>query len=65
LAGKGWSAMEARTQYLEFAEECDRLATQAETDRQRMVLKDMADAWRRLAGEAEREGTPTNGPVTT
>ena len=37
LAGSGCSTMETRTQYLEFAEECDRLAKQAETDRQRMA----------------------------
>jgi hypothetical protein len=47
--------MQTQTQYLDFAEECDRLAKQAETDRQRRVLKEMAEAWRTLAEEADRD----------
>ena len=48
--------MHARGQYLAFAEECERLAEQAEMARHRMVLKEMADAWRMLARESERTG---------
>ena len=46
--------MQTRTQYRDFAEECDRLAKQAETERQCMVLNEMAEAWRKLAEEADR-----------
>ena len=46
--------MQTQTQYRDFAEECDRLAKQAETERQRMVLNEMAEAWRTLAEEADR-----------
>jgi hypothetical protein len=33
----------------QFAEECDRMAKQADTERQRSILKEMVEAWRRLA----------------
>jgi hypothetical protein len=48
--------MHTRGQYLAFAEECERLAEHAEIARHRMVLKEMADAWRMLATEGERTG---------
>jgi hypothetical protein len=46
--------MHTPVQYREFAEECEWLAKQAKTERQRMVLKEMAEAWRKLAEEADR-----------
>ena len=48
--------METPTQYREFAEECDRMAKQADTERQRNILTEMAEAWRRLAEDADRRG---------
>ena len=50
---KGWFAMQATTQYRDFAEACDRLAKQAKTERERIVLNEMAEAWRKLAGEPD------------
>jgi hypothetical protein len=47
--------METSAQYLEFAEECDRLAKQAKTDDHRKILEKMAEAWRMLAGEVDDE----------
>lgn len=44
--------MHEPTEYREFAEECDRLAKEATTQRHRMVLKEMAEIWRKLAEEA-------------
>ena len=41
--------METPTQYRQFAEERDRMAKQADTERQRSILKEMVEAWRRLA----------------
>ena len=46
---------ETSAQYHEFAEECDRLATQAKTDGERKILEEMAEAWRRVAAEADNE----------
>ncbi|MGA7231356.1 MAG: hypothetical protein WBX95_10575 [Xanthobacteraceae bacterium] len=43
---------ETSAQYREFAEECDRLAKQAKTDGERKILEEMAEAWRKVAGEA-------------
>jgi hypothetical protein len=48
--------MHTSTQYGTFAEECDRLAKEAQAERHRMVLKEMAEAWRTLAEEADRIG---------
>ena len=42
-----------RTEYLQFAEECDRLAKETEAERHRMALKEMAEAWRKLAKEPD------------
>jgi hypothetical protein len=59
---QGWcqlsfSSMHTPTQYGTFAEECDRLAKEAQAERHRMVLKEMAGAWRKLmAEEADRIG---------
>jgi hypothetical protein len=58
---QGWCqlsfpSMHTSTQYGTFAEECDRLAKEAQAERHRMVLKEMAEAWRTLAEEADRIG---------
>jgi hypothetical protein len=45
--------MQTRTEYLEFAEECDRLAKETEAERHRMALKEMAEAWRKLAEQLD------------
>ena len=50
----GASAMQTSTRYETFAEECAHLAEQAKTERPRKVLAEMAEAWRKLAQEAER-----------
>jgi hypothetical protein len=49
-----WSGMETSRDYRKFAEECRRLAKQAEDEEYSKVLLQMADAWLRLADEAER-----------
>jgi len=46
--------METSTQYRQFAGECDRMAKQADTDRQRDILREMAKEWRKLAEDADR-----------
>jgi hypothetical protein len=46
---------ETSAQYREFAQECDRLAMEAKTDSQRKILEEMADAWRRVAAEADKK----------
>jgi hypothetical protein len=38
-----------------FAEECLRLAKQAKDEHQREILKEMADAWIKLAKAAHKE----------
>jgi hypothetical protein len=45
--------MQVLSKYQEFAEECERLASQAQTERHRTVLKEMAEVWRKLAEEAD------------
>jgi hypothetical protein len=42
-------------QYREFAEECLRLAKQAKGEHQRKILKEMAEAWIKLAKAADKE----------
>jgi hypothetical protein len=49
--------MTPSTQYREFAEECLRLAKQANDERHRKILKEMAEVWSKLAEEADRELT--------
>jgi hypothetical protein len=41
--------------YEEFAAECERLAKEAREERHRLVLLEMAEAWRRLAEAAARK----------
>jgi hypothetical protein len=45
--------METSTQYRQFAEECDRMAKQADTERQQNILTEMAKVWRQLAEDAD------------
>jgi hypothetical protein len=47
-------AMDRSEQFRDFAEECDRLAQEAETEQQRSALRKMAGAWRRVAEEYDR-----------
>ena len=47
--------LETSAQYREFAEECDRLAKQVNTDGDRKTLEEMAEAWRIVAAEADNE----------
>ena len=54
---RGWLPMQASLEYRRFAQECERLARQAVAPRQRDVLLEMAEAWKRLAAAAENEGT--------
>jgi hypothetical protein len=49
--------MTSSTQYREFADECLRLAKQANDERHRKILKEMAEAWSKLAEEADKELT--------
>jgi hypothetical protein len=51
-----YSAMETPTDFRKFAEECDRLPEQAETDHQRNILKRMAEAWKQVADEEDQKG---------
>jgi hypothetical protein len=48
--------MQASLEYRRFAEECERLARRAGTQRQRDVLLEMAAAWKQLAEAAESKG---------
>ncbi len=48
--------METATKYREFAEECERLAKQAKTERHRAVLLEMAAAWKQLAEAGDPTG---------
>jgi hypothetical protein len=41
-----------RRTYEDFAAECERLAKEARTEHHRAVLREMADAWRKLAEAA-------------
>jgi hypothetical protein len=45
------------TQYREFAEECLRLAKQARDEHQRNILKEMAEAWSKLAEATEKRSS--------
>jgi hypothetical protein len=55
LSPKRLVRMETSVRYQKFAEACDRIAKLATTERHRMTLKEMAEAWRKLAHEADRE----------
>lgn len=55
-AGLSRMETEPRRKYEEFAAECERLAKEARSDHHRAVLREMADAWRKLA-EAAAKGS--------
>jgi hypothetical protein len=42
--------------YEEFAAECERLAKDARSEHHRAVLREMAEAWRKLAEAAAKRG---------
>ena len=46
----------SKRKYEEFAAECERLAKEARSDHHRAVLREMAEAWRKLA-EAAAKGS--------
>jgi hypothetical protein len=43
--------------YRKFADECYRLAGAAQTERQRKILREMAEAWEELADAEEHSGS--------
>jgi hypothetical protein len=45
-----------RAQYREFAKECEQLAKLEQSERHRMILREMAEAWRQLAAQADNGG---------
>jgi hypothetical protein len=49
--------METSTEYQRFAEECRRMAREAKTERHRKILEEMAQAWGKLAKEADLESS--------
>jgi hypothetical protein len=58
--GGGWSGMQSSKEYRKFAEECDRLARNAKTEHHRKILKEMAEAWKKLADEDDRKGSQSS-----
>ena len=48
--------METSTEYRRFAQECDRLAREAKTERHRKIMQEMAQAWEKLAKETDGDG---------
>jgi hypothetical protein len=56
LAGLFRMETAPKRKYEEFAAECERLAKDARTDHHRAVLREMADAWRKLAEAAAKGG---------
>jgi len=52
----GYSGMEPAIEYRRFAQECRRLAREAKTERHRVIMEEMAQAWEMLAKETDREG---------
>ncbi len=49
--------MEASARYREFAENCDRLVEETNDPRHKLMLQEMAQAWRNLADEEDRNKT--------
>jgi hypothetical protein len=56
--------MEPSKEFLELAEECDRLAQEAETERHRQILSKMAEAWREVAKERARAHPQPSSPTS-
>jgi hypothetical protein len=48
--------MKTSTDYQRFAEECRRLTQQFQSERQRRILEEMAEAWDEMANEAAGRG---------
>jgi len=48
--------MKPAIEYRRFAQECRRLAREAKTERHRVIMEEMAQAWEMLAKETGREG---------
>ena len=48
-------AVDTSVRYLEFAVQCNRLAKLAKTEEDRMILKEMAEAWKKLSREGDRK----------
>jgi hypothetical protein len=55
-----FTGMRSSEQYRRFAEECLRLAKQANNGNHRQVLEEMAEAWSTLAEDAEKKAKQTN-----
>ena len=57
--------METSTEYRRFAQECDRLAREAKTERHRKIMQEMAQAWGKIMQEMaqawERLAKETDG----
>src|SRR5262249_42452209 len=49
--------METATEYRRFAQECRRLARDAQTERHRKIMEDMARAWDTLATQGDEEAS--------
>jgi hypothetical protein len=49
--------MGTATEYRRFAQECRRLARDAQTERHRKIMEDMARAWDTLATEVDEEAS--------
>jgi uncharacterized protein (DUF1697 family) len=58
IVASGCLPMEASAQYREFAEKCDRLVEETKEPRHKLMLQEMAQAWRNLASEEERKKAP-------
>jgi hypothetical protein len=54
MSENGCSPMETAAKYRAFADECERLARHAVNERHPQSLREMADAWRKLAEVAEQ-----------
>ena len=62
---QGCFIMQPSKEFLEFAEECDRLAQEAETERHRRILRKMAEAWRKVAKESARAHPQLSSPTSS
>ena len=51
----GLFRVEMSEKYREFAEECERFAKQAKSDRHSKMLHEIAEVWRNLADAAEKK----------
>ena len=58
IVASGLLTMKASAQYREFAEKCDRLVEETKEPRHKLMLQEMAQAWRNLTSEEERKKAP-------